>query len=325
MACMPDAPTRGPWAALELASDELAVTVLPGKGCDIVELIDRASGIDVMMRTPWGYGRPPTTGTTSAERWIEAYSGGWQVLLPNGGDAADEHGVEWGFHGEAGVIAWTLDTHEATAATLSTALVTAPLTLERELRVHGRTFELVERVRNEAEDPIDVMWGHHPAFGAPLIAPGATIAPRCRTFVADTRAPGAGLEPGARAAWPHAPLAAGGTVDLSVIPPLDEPRSVLGYLTDFETGEYTIANAAIGLSATVRWPIELFPHAWFWQELHGLPGFPWYRRTYTQAVEPGTTYPAHGIVKARAAGGVPLTLAAGETRTARLELSLGDA
>lgn len=320
---MPEPTTRGPWAALELGSDELAVTVLPGKGCDILEVVDRRSGIDVLMKTPWGYGRTPVTGATSAERWIEAYSGGWQVLLPNGGDAVQQHGFEWGFHGEAGVIPWRVDAHEPASAQLSTSLLTAPLELERTLTVSGRSFELVERVRNAAARPIDVMWGHHPAFGAPLIEPGTTIAPRCRSFVADDRAPGAGLAPGERSGWPHARLADGGTIDLSVIP--DEPRSVLGYLTDFEAGEYTIANARLGLSVTLRWPIELFPHAWFWQELHGLDGFPWYGRMYTQAVEPGTTYPGQGIVRAVERGGSPLTLAAGETREARLELVLGDA
>jgi hypothetical protein len=320
-----DGATRGPWAALELASDELAVALLPGKGCDIVEVVDRRSGVDVMLRTPWGFGRPPVASSSSFERWLEAYSGGWQVLLPNGGDEATVGGAQWGFHGEAGMVPWQVDEQDAGSARLSAWLISAPLELGRDVRVEGRSLVVEERVRNAGDDEVEVMWGHHPAFGAPLIEPGATIAPRCRSFVADDRAPGAGLAPGIRSAWPHAELEDGGTIDLSVIPPLDVPRSVLGYLTDFEVGEYTIANARIGLSATLRWPHELFPHAWFWQELHGLPDFPWYRRMYAQAVEPGTTYPAQGIVRARERGGVPLTLAAGETREARLELVLGDA
>jgi hypothetical protein len=322
---MAETARRGPWEALEIASDALAVTVLPQKGCDVVEAIDRASGIDVLMRAPWGFGRPPVTATTSAERWIESYPGGWQVLLPNGGDEADEHGVAWGFHGEAGTIPWQVDAHDAASARLSTSLITAPLTLERELGVSGRTFTLVERVTNAAQAPIDVMWGHHPAFGAPLIEPGTLLRPRCSGFVADDRAPGAGLEPGARSPWPDAKLADGTTIDLSVIPPRDEPRSVLGYLTDFETGEYRIENRRLGLAVTVRWPLELFPCAWFWQELHGLDGFPWFRRMYTQAMEPNTTFPGQGITRARERGGVPLTLGAGETREARLELELGAA
>jgi uncharacterized protein DUF4432 len=322
---VPESATRGPWAALELANGELAVALLPGKGCDIVEVVDRRSGIDVMMRTPWGFGRPPVASSTSFERWLEAYSGGWQVLLPNGGDAVTAHGSEWGFHGEAGIVPWRVDAQEPAEARLSTWLISAPLELEREIRLIGRSLELVERVRNAGDEPIEVMWGHHPAFGAPLIEPGAVISTAAHTFIADSREPGAGLEPGARSPWPHAALAGGGTIDLSVIPPAGEARAVLGYLGDFEHGTYTIANARLGLAATLSWPLELFPNAWFWQELNATPGYPWFRRLYTTAIEPNTTIPGQGIVRARAAGGVPLALAADETRAARIVLTLGDA
>jgi Domain of unknown function (DUF4432) len=301
------------------------VAVLPENGCDIVEVIDRSTGVDVMVRTPWGFGRRPVTGPTSLERFLELYSGGWQVLLPNGGDAVEQHGVEWGFHGEAAIVEWQVDAHDEATARLSASLRTAPLEIEREIRVHGRSLEVVERVRNAGDEPIDVMWGHHPAFGAPLIEPGCTISTGARTFIADDREPGAGLEPGASSSWPHARLAGGGTIDLSVIPPHDAPRAVLGYLGDFEEGTYTISNRRLGLAATLRWPLDLFPNAWFWQELNGSPGYPWFRRMYTTAIEPNTTIPGQGISRARARGGVPLTLQAGETREAQIELSLADA
>jgi hypothetical protein len=322
---VPESATRGPWAALELTNDELAVALLPGKGCDIVEVVDRRTGTDVMMRAPWGFGRAPVASSTSFERWLEAYSGGWQVLLPNGGDAVLEHGSEWGFHGEAGIIPWRVDEQSADSARLSTWLISVPLQLEREIQLVGRALEVVERVRNAGDEDVEVMWGHHPAFGAPLIEPGAVITTDARTFIADSRAPGAGLEPGARSIWPHAALAAGGTIDLSVIPPAGEARAVLGYISDFARGTYTIANARLGLAATLDWPLELFPSAWFWQELNASPGYPWFRRLYTTAIEPNTTIPGQGIARARAAGGVPLSLAAAETRMARLTLTLADA
>ena len=43
---------------------------------------------------------------------------------------------------------------------------------------------------------------------------------------------------------------------------------------------------------------------------------------YTTAIEPNTTIPGQGISRARARGGVPLALHAGETREAQLELHL---
>lgn len=313
---------RGPWAAVELANDELSVTLLPGKGCDILELVDRRSGIDVLFKAPWGYGRRPMYAPSSFAAWLEAYPGGWQVLLPNGGDAAIEHGVEWGFHGEAAMIEWAVEDVTEQEARFSASLVTAPLRVERRVSLERSVLRVVERVTNFGGDAIEVMWGHHPTFGAPFLEPGCTVETSARTFTADDVAPGTGLEPGQRSPWPAAALGAGATVDLSVVPGPDARRAVLGYLSDFEDGSYSIVNARLGLAVTVRWPLEVFPHAWFWQELHETPGYPWFRRAYTTAIEPSTTIPAQGISTARTKGGVPLRLEAGGSREVTIEAEL---
>jgi hypothetical protein len=74
----------------------------------------------------------------------------------------------------------------------------------------------------------------------------------------------------------------------------------------------------------IRWPLDLFPTAWFWQELHASPGYPWYRRAYTTALEPNTTVPAQGIVTARAKGGATLLLSPKTPRAVTLEATLLD-
>jgi hypothetical protein len=313
---------RGPWAAIELANDDLHVTLLPEKGCDILELVDCRSGIDVLFKAPWGHGRKPVYAPNSFAAWIEAYPGGWQVLLPNGGDASTESGVEWGFHGEAGLIEWRVDEVTAQAACFSTSLVTAPLAVTRRVSLERNVLCVEERVTNCGRDAVEVMWGHHPTFGAPFLEPGCVIQASARTFTADDVAPGTGLEPGTSAPWPRAALDDGGSVDLSLLPGREEQRAVLGYLSDFENGSYSISNPRLGLKVTLRWPLDLFPHAWFWQELHATSGYPWYRRAYTTAIEPNTTIPAQGISQARAKGGVPLRLEAGAAREAMLEAEL---
>jgi hypothetical protein len=313
---------RGTWKTLELASDQVTVTLLPEKGCDVLELVDRSTGVDVLFKTPWAYGRRPVHAPSSFEAWIESYSGGWQVLLPNGGDAAVEHGVEWGFHGEAGLIEWHVEQADMSSAVLSTMLVTAPLEVVRMLRLDRGLFQIEERVTNLGGDPIEVMWGHHPAFGAPFIEAGCRIETDARTFTADDRAPGAGLQPGLSSAWPHAALAGGGHIDLSVIPPAVERRAVLGYLRDFERGAYRVVNLRLGLAIELRWPLDIFSTAWFWQELYASPGYPWYRRAYTTALEPNTTAPAQGIAKAREKGGTTLLIEPNASRTATLEAEL---
>jgi hypothetical protein len=313
---------RGPWNALELSSAELSVTLLPEKGCDVLDLIDRESGIDVLLKTPWTPGRRPVHTPSSLEAWIESYPGGWQLILPNGGDATVEHGVEWGFHGEAGLIAWRVDEVGQTRAVCSAELVTAPLGVRRIVSLEGPVLRIEEAVTNAADEAIEVMWGHHPALGAPFLEPGCTISAPARAFRTDDRAPGTGLAAGVVSEWPHAALEAGGTVDLSVVPPLGERRAVLGYLTDFEEGRYRVTNPRLGLELELRWPLDLFPAAWFWQELHASPGYPWYRRLYTTALEPNSSWPGQGLGSVRAKGGSPLVLRAGETRTAIVEAEL---
>ena len=60
------------------------------------------------------------------------------------------------------------------------------------------------------------------------------------------------------------------------------------------------------------WPTAVFPFAWFWQEMHATPGFPWYRGAYVMAIEPFSSIPGQGLEKVMAKTGTQLELAAGE-------------
>ena len=70
----------------------------------------------------------------------------------------------------------------------------------------------------------------------------------------------------------------------------------MAYLTDFasEHGWYGITNTELGLGVGLVWPKAVFPYAWFWQEMHASPGFPWYGEVYVMAIEPFSSMPGHG-------------------------------
>lgn len=314
------------WRGLALETESVEVVLLPDKGCDVYSWTDRRSGIDVLFKTPWGLpdrtGRMWTDGSSAA--WLAGYPGGWQVLCPNGGaETQAPGGVRWGFHGEACLVSWVLDNvgDDGTTAwaELSTRLFTAPIAMRRRLRLHGRTLTLEESVTNTSPDPIEVMWSHHPAFGAPFLDGGCRIACGARTVVADDEAPGTMLAPGGRSSWPLAATAGGDQVDLSRVPGPEDNRAHLAYLTDFGDGWCTITNPRLGLGVGLRWPLDVFSHAWFWQEAHSTPGHPWWRQAYVAAIEPASTIPAQGLEAARRKGGRPLRLAGQQTRTAVIE------
>ena len=131
---------------LILRNNDLRVTILPAKGADIYALADRRTGVDVLFKSPWGTRSPGPwlRAASSMERWVEAYPGGWQVLLPNGGDECVEQGVTWGYHGEAALVPWEVTGTGDTWATLQTRLFTVPLRIEREFSLDGPVLRLAE-------------------------------------------------------------------------------------------------------------------------------------------------------------------------------------
>lgn len=73
------------WHAVRLTSDALSVTVLPGKGADIYEIVDLATGIDPLFKAPWGLQPPGAASREGSDgaAFLENYEGSWQELFPN--------------------------------------------------------------------------------------------------------------------------------------------------------------------------------------------------------------------------------------------------
>jgi hypothetical protein len=290
---------------LTLASDDVELTVDLGRGADVISLIDRRTGIDVLFRTPWAERAEAVTRSgsllwheSSAAAWLESYAGGWQLLCPNAGGPTRRAGITHGFHGEAAVVPWTLVGNDATSARLHVKLHTTPLAIDRTLSLAGPVVAVHDVVRNLSPVAVEFDYQHHPAFGAPLLAPGAVIETGARTFATE-----AGSQ-----TWPAEPA-------VDCVPPADEPRALLGWLTDFDEPWVSLRNPDVDLGVAVRWDVEVMPHAWLWQELHATSDYPWFRRAYATAIEPSNT-PAGG------SGRTSLLLAADGALEARISLTV---
>ncbi|MCY3796668.1 MAG: aldose 1-epimerase [Chloroflexi bacterium] len=313
--------------ALEIENDLLSCTLLLDKGADIYCLRYKPRASDVLWKSPWGLkeaARGFDSAVDSQTAWLEAYAGGWQVLFPNGGFANSYKGVELGYHGEASMKAWDYeivqDADASLGVKLSVRLSRSPYSLERWLRLEDGSpiLHIRERITNQAGEAMDCMWSHHPAYGAPFLSEHCVIDTDARSLLSDDGYLGANnpLKPGVEYKWP---LAAG--LDLSMIPAPDQPRDLLGYLKDFETGWYSITNRQLGFGIGFSWDKDVFPYAWFWQELNSSPGFPFYKCSYVIAIEPATSIPGHGLTAVMEKTGTHLTLQPGESREVEMKVS----
>jgi len=286
-----------------LENRTLRVEVLPGIGADIAEFRYKPADLDLLWQSPWPL--RPADGArpwaaSSGEAFLDRYHGGWQELLPVCGGEAVVHGARVGVHGEACMRPWRwwveVDRPDEVAVTFEVDLQGTPLRLRRRMTLRGDLPALVldERVSNLGAVPLDVMWGHHPAFGAPFLKAGCRIATDARTLLTSGLHgdPASRLAPDQRAPWPHARTRDGGSVDLSRVPDDGVAVHDWAYLTDFEEGWFALQEPDEGVGFACRFPAATFPFLLYWQNFHGARGAPWYGRAYVAALEPHSTFPA---------------------------------
>lgn len=312
-----------------LENDRLRVVVALDRGAEIVEFRDKTLDSDPLLALPGGIRDPRATLPSIASAggsFLDSYAGGWQEIAPNGGPAAVHRGAEYGQHGEISLVPWTLDVvadePDHVAVRCRVRGLRTPFVLERTMNIRDDrpALFLDERLCNESDEDLDLMWGHHVAFGRPFLDAGARIWTSARTIVAED--PMAGFEPrrvspGHRGRWPLAVAPDGSAVDLSVVPaPSEAVGREMSYLSDFE-GEAWYAIASAGQGFAMRWDAQVFKYLWLWQEFTPTGGYPWWKRVYTVALEPWTSFPTLGLPEA-VRRGTQLVLPAGATRETSL-------
>jgi hypothetical protein len=286
------------WHAVHLTTDALAVTVLPAKGADIYAMTDVASGIDPLLKTPWGLQPPgarPREGSDGAA-FLENYEGTWQELFPNTNDACDAGGGPVPFHGEVATRPWDwaveADDQAGVAVRFTIDCRTRPLRLERLMRLETgqRTLQLHERVTNLSAGPVQFVWGHHCVLGPPLVAAGAQLAGPFATITTPGQAweESVRLTPGQLSSWPHAQLRAGGTTDLSRLPGPGAGSHDDVYLSGLAGGWTEVRNPGLGTGFRLDWDPALFRWLISWQPFGGALAMP-LRGCYGLGVEPWTT------------------------------------
>jgi hypothetical protein len=277
---------------LNFSDGELRVSVDPGRGADILSLVHRPSGVDVLFSTPWREHadairagmRTPTTYDPVAG-WLEQYRGGWQLLCPIGGPPRTVAGAPVGFHGEAASAHWQVVADDDAGCDLSTTLFSVPVRIDRSMRLlGGGTLALEDRLTNLSDVELEVDYISHPAFGGSLLDGRVTLDTGARRYTADPGTTGSFVEPGSEHKWPYAD-----GVDLRELPTPGVRRMAFGWLSEFDSHWASVTNHDLGVTARLDWDGTHLPYAWFWQELNWTEGFPWHRRARVIAVEPSST------------------------------------
>jgi hypothetical protein len=303
--------------AIVLENAALRVTVLLDRGAEIVELRHKPSDIDPLLRLPVAIHDPArTTGSIGGTvgTFMDTYLGGWQEIAPSGGPTNTHRGASYGQHGEVSLLPWDAmvleDTPERVTVRCSVRGIRTPIRIVRDMTIEGASpvLRLTETFTNEAGESIDIMWGHHIAYGLPFLSHGARISTSARAIEAHTAAtdgPNRLSRNGAYGDWPMLAGPDGTPFDTSVVPAYaDAHGSDVFYLSNFAdaTAWYSLYSDYHRLGVAVAWDATVFSHVWQWHEFSRAGGFPWWGRVHAFALEPWCGYPTDGLSAVSAKG-----------------------
>lgn len=292
--------TEGTRRLLVLENAFFRVAVWPAMGAAITSYIDRATGVDIIWRNP--YGQPPRDRildqpVAAGSDLFDVMDGSWYVSLPAGFFPTSYFGAPIGTHGELRALPWAVEEiwshRDELVVTFAGHSVRTPLVYRRTLTV-GRTDRLMrwtETVENRSATALPVAWLQHPTFGGPLLAGARLITPAktVRVFKADD--PKAlQLQAGYSGRWPFVPERVGGAMrDCTIVPPAGTGKDHSVQLTDFEAGWGCIWNEKRRLGFAMEWELDKFPYAWSWNSAGGIPHYPLWGEGHIITLQPSTS------------------------------------
>lgn len=314
---------QGAERRLRLGNAFYEVELWPDFGGALTSYIDRATGIDIIWRNP--YGQPPRRRLLDqpaggGSDLYDVMDGSWYVSLPAGFFPTDYFGAPLGTHGELRALPWEVvdiaSGRDELAVTLVGRSVRTPLVYRRTLTVRREDplLHWTETVENRSALPLPVAWLQHPTFGGPLVDGARLITPAktVRVFRADNPA-ALQLQAGYEGKWPFVPERKSGALrDCSVVPPPASGKDHSVQLTDFEAAWGCIWNERRQLGFAMEWELEKFPYAWSWNSAGGVTHYPLWGEGHLITLQPSTspvgrfadlvksgellTIPAHGAV-----------------------------
>ncbi len=288
------------YRTLFIENDLLRIGLLVDKGADLFQFLHKQSDTDFLWRSPQGLINPRRfleTKSSAAGSFLDSYHGGWQEILPGGGPV-DYQGAELGLHGEVTHLGWDYDILEdkpdRVTVKLQVDCVRTPFRLERTMSLEkGQPILYIEEtLTNLSPEPLEFMWGHHPAFGKPFLHEGLRLfVPAAKAEVHSPQFASSGiLEPGIEFDWPLAPVGEK-KLDLSYVPGPEASFAELVYLKELSSGWYALLDPDRQLGFGLAWPKQMFPYLWFWLVYGRAPGYPWWDRVTCLALEPWTSMP----------------------------------
>ena len=292
-----------------LENEKISLTVLAGRGADLVSFLVKESNVDIAWRTAEGLPtkKVPRDHPADVASFVEGYPGGWQSIFPNGGGPSTYEGIEYSQHDEISMLPWTyevvIESDDIVSVTFTVETQKMPFKVEKTYTLKSGEFrcEVMEVITNLSSNSLKAMWGSHISFGEPFLDSSSYINLPVGGIVRPHESP---IDPAGRRlggvtefGWPNGVDPQGKLIDFSKLP-LRKTKSEMLYIKSLSAGWYEVISPSHGLRVKVEWDRTLFPYLWYWQEFGANDTYPWFGKHYNIGLEPFSSYPTNGLAEA---------------------------
>ena len=275
---------------IELGSDHLSARIDEARGGEILSLVVRATGTELLFQAPWE--RPDTSPRhpATAADWVSAWPGGWTLLAPNSGNACMFAGRPHGFHGAASLDPWEVAAVADTSVVLQWRDVDGALAVRRDVALDGASLTVQTVVANTGAQPARLAPVEHLVLGAPLVGPGMRVEAEAQALVVLTDAGPPEGDPAKALAWPRDET--GTDWSVAAQPGLGHFGCLHG-----ATPTLSVRNDAVPVAVRVGWSAGALPYLWFWHE-HERAGWPGGSNATCLGIEPASVPTSEGLAHA---------------------------
>lgn len=281
---------------IALENDKLSLTVFPGAGGKILDLVHKATGFNLLWQNP----RVRLTRTYPGAAFDDVWCGGWDELLPTDapctfdGNTYHDHGDLW-----IGPWEWSVERDDADEATLYMRRygVSLPFLMERwiSLRRDAQAVVFHHRLSNLGVRPFPFVWNLHVAHA---IEPGSRVRLPAGRVGVEPPFWGRATEDVEELSWPLHEDGSGTCHDLSRVPGREEGVTEWLYTKDLGEGRCAVIHPSVGVGLELAFDAEVFTTVWLWGVFGG------WRGHYLLLTEPCTSPPgslADNAARGRAA------------------------
>lgn len=318
--------------AVIIENEQIRMTILAGRGADVVEFLYKPMDLDFVWLTSNGIPtkKVPDFHPNDVDSFLNGYPGGWQSVFPNGGAPSQVGDIQFSQHDEIALLSWHYTVEKNTVDQVSVKFFVetkkTPFRVSKTftLKKHDKKCTIEESVENLSQEPWKVMWGTHFSFGAPFLDANSTITlpaggvviPHAESISATGRRVGTAD----KFNWPIGKSKNQAEIDFSKLPKAKTESEML-YIEKLSQPWYQIENKDKKVGAKVTWDLELMPYLWYWQEYGSSTDYPWYGKHYNIGLEPFSSYPTNGLSEA-INNGTALSFKPKEKKTSNIEFEV---